>query len=53
MKIFIYKNGLCDPEKKVGAIKQFNNAKDVDDFLKALCFNMNTTFLWEIIMDLI
>ena len=42
MRVFVYKNNLCSPEKKYGAIKQFNNAKDLDGFLRTLCYNMNS-----------
>lgn len=41
MRVFIYKNGLCDPVNKIGAVKHFSSAEDVDGFLKTLCINMN------------
>lgn len=32
---------MCDPQRKMGAIKTFSKAKDLDGFLKTLCLNMN------------
>lgn len=40
MKIYVYKNGLCDPERKFGVIKQFSNSEDVDGFIKTLCVSI-------------
>ena len=33
MKVFIYKNGLCDPAKKIGTAIQLPTSKDVDEFV--------------------
>lgn len=40
MKVYIYKNGMCDPKAKLGGIQKFDTSKDVDDFLKTLCASM-------------
>ena len=40
MKMYIYKNGICDPQRKMGAIKRFSKSSDVDGFLKTLCASM-------------
>ena len=40
MKIFVYKNGMCDPKAKLGTIKKFDKASDVDGFIKTLCASM-------------
>ena len=41
MKVFVYKNGMCDPSAKLGAVKKFNKASDVDGFLATLCASMS------------
>ena len=41
MKIFIYKNGMCDQKAGLGGIKQYNKASDVDNFLSTLCGSMS------------
>ena len=40
MRVFMYKNGMCDPKAKLGTIKKFNKAGDVDGFIKTLCASM-------------
>ena len=40
MKVFIYKNGMCDPKAKLGTIKKLNKAEEVDSFIKAMCASM-------------
>jgi hypothetical protein len=40
MKVFVYKNGMCDPRAKLGTIKMMNKAKDVDDYINTLCASM-------------
>ena len=40
MKVFVYKNGMCDPTAKLGTIKKLNKAEEVDSFIKALCASM-------------
>jgi len=42
MKVYVYKNGMCDPKAKLGAIKTFQKAKEVDDYLNLLCISMTT-----------
>jgi hypothetical protein len=34
MKLYIYRNGLCFPEKKIGTARQFGTSADVDAFMK-------------------
>lgn len=41
MKIYIYKNGMCDQKAGLGGIKKYNKASDVDNFLKTLCSSMS------------
>ena len=41
MKVFVYKNGMCDVSAKLGTIKKFNKASDVDGFIKTLCTSMS------------
>jgi len=41
MRVFVYKNGMCDPSAKLGAVKKFNKASDVDGFLATLCASMS------------
>lgn len=33
MRLWIYKNNLCDPARNVGFAKQFHTARDVDEWL--------------------
>ena len=33
---------MCDPRAKLGAIKTFQKAKEVDDYLDLLCISMTT-----------
>jgi hypothetical protein len=42
MKVYVYKNGMCDPKAKLGAIKTFQKAKEVDDYLNLLCVSMTS-----------
>mgnify|MGYP005827017163 CR=1 FL=1 len=42
MRVFVYKNGMCDPKAKLGTIKQFNKAVDVDGFINTLCASMSS-----------
>lgn len=41
MKVFIYKNGLCDQKANAGGIKKFKSSEDVDSFLLTMCGAMN------------
>ena len=41
MKVFVYKNGMCDVSAKLCTIKKFNKASDVDGFIKTLCTSMS------------
>ena len=41
MQVFVYKNGMCDQKAKLGGVKKFSTAEQVDGFLKALCGAMN------------
>ena len=41
MKVFVYKNGMCDPKVKLGLIKKFSKAEDVDGFIRTFCVSMS------------
>jgi len=41
MKVFIYKNGLCDQKANAGGIKKFKSSEDVDSFILTMCGAMN------------
>ena len=34
---------MCDPKAKLGVIKTFQKAKEVDDYIDLLCISMTTT----------
>lgn len=40
MKIFIYKNGMCDPSKNMGVARQFAKSEDLDAYLDMFCASM-------------
>lgn len=40
MKLYIYKDGFCDPENNIGHVRQFEVAEDLDDFLMLLVGSM-------------
>jgi len=42
MRVYVYKNGMCDPKAKLGIIKTFQKAKEVDDYLNLLCISMTS-----------
>lgn len=33
MKVYVYKNGLCDPANKIGTCRQFATSADVDEYI--------------------
>jgi len=41
MKVYVYKNGMCDPKAKLGTVKTFQKAKEVDDYINTLCISMS------------
>jgi hypothetical protein len=41
MKVYVYKNGMCDPKAKLGTIKTLQKAAEVDDYINTLCISMN------------
>ena len=41
MKVYVYKNGMCDPKAKLGGITIIQKAKEVDDYLNLLCVSMS------------
>lgn len=50
MKVYIYKNGLCDPNSGTGIAKQFGNSEDLDDYVNLFCSNIDPRFMknWRI-----
>lgn len=50
MKVFIYKNGLCDPAKKIGTCRQFGDTTSVDDFIRFFVASIDPRFIknWRI-----
>lgn len=50
MIVYIYKNNLCDPARKVGTARQFGNIQDVDVFVKMFVASINPEFLsnWRV-----
>jgi hypothetical protein len=41
MKVYVYKNNMCDPKAKLGTVKTFQKAKEVDDYINTLCISMS------------
>ena len=41
MKIYVYKNGMCDQRAGLGGVKHYSKAEEVDAFLKNLCANLS------------
>lgn len=50
MKVYIYHNGLCDPNKNIGMAKQFADAEDIDDYINLFCSHIDPKFMnhWRI-----
>lgn len=50
MKLYIYKNGLCDPGKNIGIAKQFSRADDIDAYIKMFCASIDPRYIknWRI-----
>ena len=50
MKVYIYKNGLCDPATDTGIAKQFATGADLDAFVNMFCASINPKFIrsWRI-----
>lgn len=42
MKVYLYKDGLCDPLRNIGACRQLSNASEVDKYVKLFVGMMNT-----------
>lgn len=37
MRLYLYKNGLCDPAKNIGVARLFSRASDIDEYLQMFC----------------
>ena len=40
MIVYVYKDGLCDPLKDIGTARQFDNSKDVDEYISMWAASM-------------
>ncbi len=49
MKLFLYHNGLCEPDQKIGCAKQFKTSNDLDEFLAFFCVSLDLKYIreWE------
>ena len=45
MILYIYKDGLCDPARKIGVARQFSSAKDLEEYGKLFVASLNPVFL--------
>lgn len=52
MRLYIYKNGFCDPEHNIGIAKFFPEAKELDEYIKFFCASIDPKFIsnWRIII---
>ena len=50
MKIYIYKNGLCDPAKNIGVARRFYKVNEVDDYINMFVASIDPKYLsnWRI-----
>ena len=50
MKLYIYKNGLCDPARDIGIAKEFLVGKDLDDYVDLFCASIDPKYIsnWRI-----
>ena len=50
MIVYIYKNGLCDPSKNIGAARKMSSARQADDYINLFCASLDPRYIknWRI-----
>lgn len=47
MKLYIYKNNLCDPVRNIGVARLFNKGKDIDEYIRLFVASIKPRYLTQ------